>query len=251
MKSLKTIIIVLILNSFFISSLQAQTEQEEKKKEEEYAHDHQEIIITAKKEPITEIANVKEISREEIERRGALNPVEALDFIPGAFYSVGSRGETNLQLRGFSQRQVVIMIDGIPINLPYSGEIDLSHFPLEGLAKIKVIKGTSSTVYGSNTMGGIINLITETPQKTTNAHLSLDLGRNLSQKFAFSLAKRWKTIGFWISGEYKNSNGFHLSHKFEPGVNEDGSLRQNSDFKQRSQRKISLFMGKRLPFLGF
>jgi len=250
MKSLKAIITVLILNLFFIFSLQAQTEQEEKKKEEEYAHDHQEIIVTAKKEPITEIANIKEIKREEIEKRGALDPVEALEFIPGAFYTVGSRGETNLQLRGFSQRQVVIMIDGIPINLPYSGEIDLSHFPLEGLAKIKVIKGTSSTVYGSNTMGGIINLITETPKKKTNVRLSLNLGRNLNQKFAFSLAKRWKRVGFWISAEYKNSDGFHLSRKFEPEVNEDGARRQNSDFINRgangrfhySWEKGSLFL---------
>ncbi len=233
MKSLQTIIIVFILNLFFISSLHTQTEQEEKKKEQEYAHDHQEIIVTAKREPITEIANIKEIKREEIEKRGALDPVEALDFIPGAFYTVGSRGETNLQLRGFSQRQIVIMIDGIPINLPYSGEIDLSHFPLEGLAKIKVTKGTSSSVYGSNTMGGIINLITETPKKRTNAHLSLELGRNLNQKFAFSLAKRWEKIGFWISGEYKNSEGFHLSHKFKPEINEDGARRQNSDFTNR------------------
>lgn len=213
--------------------LQAQTEKEEKKKEEKYAHDHQEIIVTAKKEPITEIANIKEVKQEEIEKRGALDPVEALEFIPGVFYTVGSKGETNLQLRGFSQRQVVIMIDGIPINLPYSGEIDLSYFPLEGLAKIKVIKGTSSTVYGSNTMGGIINLITQTPQKETSIHLSGNLGRNLNQKFAFSLAKKWKRVGFWISGEYKKSDGFYLSHKFEPKENEDGNRRQNSDSTNR------------------
>ena len=220
---------ILLLLSF----LHAQTEKEEKKKEQEYAHDHQEIIVTAKKEPITEIASIQEIKIEEIEKRGALDPLEALEFIPGVFYTVGSKGEANLQLRGFSQRQVVIMIDGIPINLPYSGEIDLTHFPLEGLAKIKVIKGTSSSVYGSNTMGGIINLITQTPQKKTNIHLSGNLGRNLNQNFAFSLAKRWKRVGFWISSEYKKSNGFYLSHKFEPKENEDGNQRQNSDFINR------------------
>jgi len=230
MKLLKTIIIIL----FLISFLHAQTKKKErKKKEEEYAHDHQEIIVTAKKEPITEIANIKEIKKEDIEKRGATDPVQALEFIPGVFYTIGSKGEAVLQIRGFSHKQLVIMIDGIPINLPYSGQIDLSHFPLEGLAKIKVIKGTSSTVYGSNAMGGIINLITQNPTKDTNIHLSLNLGTNVNQKFAFSLGKKWKKAGFWISGEYRNSDGFHLSHKFEPKKNEDGRLRQNAEFENK------------------
>lgn len=230
MKFIKTIIITI----FIISLLQAQTKKEnQKKKEKEYAHDHQEIIVTAKKEPITEIANIKEIKGEEIEKRGATDPVQALETVPGVFYTIGAKGEANLQLRGFSQKQVVIMIDGIPINLPYSGQIDLSHFPLAGLAKIKVIKGTSSTVYGSNTMGGIINLITQTPTEKTDLHLSLNHGNNVKQKFAFSLGKKWKRIGFWISGEYRSSDGFHLSHKYEPKKNEDGNLRQNSDYEYK------------------
>lgn len=231
MKSLRIIIVVL----FSISLLLAQTkkEEEKKKKEKEYAYDHQEIIVTAKKEPITEISNIKEIKGEEIEKRGANDPVQALETIPGIFYTVGSRGETILQIRGFSQRQIITMIDGIPIYVPYDGQVDLSHFPVEGLAKIKVIKGTSSTIYGSNSMGGIINLITEAPTQKTRARLSLNLGSNVNQKIAFSLGKKWERIGFWISGEYKNSDGFYLPKKFESDKNEDGRLRQNSDLTNK------------------
>jgi iron complex outermembrane receptor protein len=228
MKLLKTLLCVLLLAAF----IQAQEKKETKKKKvKEHVHDHQEVIVTAKKESITEITNLKEISGEEIEKSGALNPVQALETVPGVFYTVGIRGEAILQLRGFNQRQFIIMIDGIPVYTPYDGQLDLSLFPVEGLAKIKVIKGISSTVYGSNSMGGIINLITQAPKKKTQARLSLNLGTNIKRKLAFSLGKKWERIGFWISGEHKQSDGFQLSKKFDHRTNEDGNLRQNSDFR--------------------
>jgi len=230
MRFLKIILIVLLLASF---SQAQEKKKEQKEKAKEYPHDHQEVVVTAKKEPITEIANVKEITNKEILERGASNPVQALESIPGVFYTVGSRGEAIFQLRGFSQRQTVVMIDGIPIYVPFDGQIDLSQIPVEGLAKIKVIKGTSSTVYGSNAMGGIVNLITQTPTQKTSVRISTDKGRNVKQRMAFSAGKKWEKFGFWISGEYKHSDGFYLSQKFTSAKNEDGKLRQNSDFKSK------------------
>ena len=252
MKVVKTLIKVLILIFLLASFLHTQEgKKEEKKKQKEYAHDHQEVVVTAKKEIITEVANIKEITTNEIETGSASNPVQAIETIPGVFYTIGSRGETILQLRGFSQRQILTMVDGIPIYLPFDGQVDLSQFPLEGLAKIKVIKGTSSTVYGSNGMGGIVNLITQVPTEKTSARLSLNLGSTVNQRYAISLGKKWERIGFWISGEYKKSDGFSLPKNFKPQPNEDGNQRQNSDFTNKgmngrlyySWEKGSLFFG--------
>ncbi|MFB0565219.1 MAG: TonB-dependent receptor plug domain-containing protein [Candidatus Aminicenantaceae bacterium] len=231
MKLLRAILPLLLL----LCLLQAQEKKDDKKKKEkEYAYDHQEVVVTAKKEPITEIANIKEIKKEELEAAGAYDPVQALALVPGVFYTIGLRGEAILQLRGFSQRQVVVMIDGIPVYVPFDGQIDLSQLPVEGLAKIKVIKGNSSTVYGSNSMGGIVNLITQAPSQKTSGSVSLNKGRNLNQRLAFSFGKKLKRLGFWISGEYKHSDGFYLSQKFNPQKNEGGNLRQNSHLKNKA-----------------
>jgi len=59
-----------------------------------------------------------------------------------------------LTLRGFDQKDVKVLIDGVPAHVSYNGSLDLSQIPVETIAKNEVVKGASSVLYGSNTMGG-------------------------------------------------------------------------------------------------
>lgn len=229
MKVIKILFLLLISLTFVFG----EETKKKKKEEEKYGYDHQEIVVTAKKPAITDISTVQEVGENVIKKVGATNVVEALEVLPGVIYTTGRRGEPILQIRGFDQRQLVVMVDGVPIYVPYDGQVDLSQLPIEGVAKIKVIKGTSSTIYGPNSMGGIINIITKAPDEKLKTTVSFDFGRNLNRKAALSVGKKSGRFGFWISGEYDKSDGFYLSDKYKLKINEDGNLRENSYFEKK------------------
>jgi len=88
----------------------------------------------------------------------------ALDLMPGIAQSnVGPRNESLVYLRGFSLRQVPVFIDGIPVYVHYNGYVDFAMFTTFNISQINVEKGDASVLYGPNTMGGVINIVTAKP----------------------------------------------------------------------------------------
>ena len=73
----------------------------------------------------------------------------------------GARNEYNLLVRGFNARRVPVFMDGIPVYVPYDGEMDLGRLPPLIYLVLIFPKGASSVLYGANTMGGAVNLISK------------------------------------------------------------------------------------------
>ena len=76
---------------------------------------------------------------------------------PGVFLErSGARSEHNLLVRGFDARRVPIFIDGIPVYVPYDGNMDIGRFTTFDLSRMDISKGASSVLYGANTLGGAV-----------------------------------------------------------------------------------------------
>lgn len=121
------------------------------------------------------------INREEIEQRGARTVREALRFLPGILGdgTVGSQVNSlsGQFIRGSNTGQVLILLDGRPVNNLGGGGFDLSEFTTDTIERIEVLPGGGSTLYGSDAIGGIINIITRRAgQKPFNARVSSSLG---------------------------------------------------------------------------
>src|SRR6185295_9268465 len=99
---------------------------------------------------------------------------EALDLIPGvSVQNLGQRRERLVTVRGFSSRQVPLFIDGIPVYVPYDGNVDLARFGVDYVSKIVVSKGLTSLLYGPNILGGAVNVVSRKPTQPFEASVRL------------------------------------------------------------------------------
>ncbi|WP_298793323.1 TonB-dependent receptor [uncultured Campylobacter sp.] len=108
------------------------------------------------------VLDEQKLQRDEIKRLS-----EVAYSTPGVYVDKkGPRAEQNFYVRGFDARRVPLYIDGIPVYVPYDGNADFGRFTTFDLSQINISKGSSSVLYGPNTMGGAINLITKNLQKS-------------------------------------------------------------------------------------
>lgn len=188
-----------------------------------------EIEVTAKSK---NVLNSVEITKNDFQARNAYSVFDAVQFSPGVYSSVSGKNEAQLSIRGFDQRQISFMIDGAPIYIPYDGSFDLNSIQLAGFSKVVVTKSVPSILYGPNSMGGNINLISENPVKNLSARLNYQNGSRRNMQFGLN----GKLADFYFNAAigYNNSDGFTLSKNFSSTVNEDGGKRDNSSYTSKS-----------------
>ncbi|MGD8780684.1 MAG: TonB-dependent receptor [Ignavibacteria bacterium] len=115
-----------------------------------------------------------------------------------------------VQMRGTgAANRTLVMKDGIPINNSNTGSVSLwSTTAVNSIDKIEVIRGAGSAIYGSNAMGGIINMISASPTPVWNAGAHVEYGSFGTTNTGFKLGKAFEKIGFFFSGEYKSFDGY-------------------------------------------
>lgn len=194
-----------------------------------------EIVVIASPITIPTPNIVREANTKDFESWNTHNVAEALSQSVGMNIQVGaSRGGANVWVRGFKQRDIQVLLDGIPISSAYEGDLDLNEVAIDNITKIKMIKGTPSVVYGANAMGGVIDIIPKTAFNTNSKHGVIEIGEHLARLFRASFGGQNKILNYFISANYEESNGYSLSHSFSIARNEDGGLRENSDYSRKS-----------------
>lgn len=158
----------------------------------------------------------------------------ALPLLPGVtLINGGDRNEALISVRGFDSRQVPLFLDGVPVYVPYDGNVDLRRFTTGDLALISVSKGYSSVLYGPNALGGAINVVTRRPQSPFEGELSFFAGETGSLGFD---ARVGGMRGAWYAQAYvglDQQDSFSLSSNFRPVATEDGGDRNNSAHRDR------------------
>ena len=103
-------------------------------------------------------STIQRVGLASIARSDAAAIDRVLRVVPGAHLQTNSRGETLVYLRGGGERQVAVFFDGALLNVPWDNRIDLSLVPTEMVGEIAVVKGPPPVVYGTNVMGGALNM---------------------------------------------------------------------------------------------
>lgn len=151
----------------------------------------------------------------------------------------GARNETMLRIRGFDQKHIPIYMDGIPIYVPYDGYPDLGRFTTFDFSEIVVSKGFTSVLYGPNTMGGAINMVSRRPVEEFEGTAGAGLDRNGYHTYL----NMGSNQGSWYvqgSASYLDSDGYYLPDSFDATADEGGGRRNNS---YTEDGKISIKLG--------
>ena len=158
--------------------------------------------------PSTTPASVSVISADEIAAMGtALTVADVLRVLPEIRIkdSGGPGSLTTVSIRGSSSGQVQILLDGIPLNRPDQPSVDLSTLPIQNVDHIEVLRGPFSAIYGTSTLGGVINIITRSAPQTT---LSARMGSFGETANTVSLGGEASGLTYLIQGILTGSTGF-------------------------------------------
>ncbi|HEX2225080.1 MAG TPA: TonB-dependent receptor [Thermoanaerobaculia bacterium] len=122
-------------------------------------------------------ASVTVITAEEIEARQAETLTDVLATVPGLRVAQsGSAGQqTSVFVRGAESDQVLLLWNGIPLNSAYFGEINWQFVPTDGVERVEVVRGPFSALYGSNAVGGVVQVFTGAQD---GGRVTLEAGQN-------------------------------------------------------------------------
>ncbi|WP_350304069.1 TonB-dependent vitamin B12 receptor BtuB [Photorhabdus viridis] len=137
------------------------------------------LVVTASrfKQPVSSIlAPHAVVTRDEIERWQSNSVADILRRLPGVDIALhGGIGQlSSLFIRGTNSSHILVLVDGIRLNQAgISGSSDLSQIPVSLIQKIEYIRGPRSAVYGSDAIGGVINIITNREKPGTSLNVGI------------------------------------------------------------------------------
>ncbi|MCK5739321.1 TonB-dependent receptor, partial [bacterium] len=138
------------------------------------------VVVTASKRrqdltltphSISVLSGTEINERQPVRLDEALQTVSGVQFVENSISIRGSSGYT----KGIGSR-VLLLIDGVPLMLADTGEINWNLLPIMGIEQVEVIKGAGSALYGSNALGGVINVITRAPTREGNVQVRTMFG---------------------------------------------------------------------------
>jgi len=182
------------------------------------------------------------VTSQDIADSGSQDLADALTNLTSVNISTygGPNATKNIRMRGSTSAQVLVMVDGRPINNPRDGEADISNIPLDNIERVEVMHGPGSSLYGSSAMGGVVNIITKNPPKEgmkTELYSSFGTARTYTERMLNGA--KIANFSYIASGQYQSSQGFRdnselnakdCNLKLEYALNNQNNLTLNSGF---------------------
>lgn len=204
-----------------------------------------ELVITAEKPVMDEVAITNIMTAEEITATNSRTAAEALSYIPGIDVTVGRKNEPDVHIHGFDQSRVLVLIDGVPYYETNYGKLNLNQIPSDIISQIVVTKGAPSVLYGANALAGVINIITKEATEKPAASAAVEVGEKRYNRETISHGMKIGIFNYWLNYTHNERDAWKLSDDFTPvlgetinkpggtveSIIEDGGFRNNSDSK--------------------
>jgi vitamin B12 transporter len=205
MRRLTTFFLVLLLQTpaLFLRAEEPQTSD---------SNPSYQITVTGDRleEPVNEKSDsVSVITRDQIEAHQWRYVIDALRTVPGvSIVQSGSPGKTTSTfVRGAGSTQVLVLVDGIPINDPYFGQVQLENLVTDNVERIEVLKGPQSPLYGSDAMSGVIQIFTRKGAPENKVNVSFEGGSYDTFRERAGFSGQQQNLDYSLSFSRQDSNG--------------------------------------------
>jgi iron complex outermembrane receptor protein len=172
------------------------------------------IVVTATRteKSISDVpADVSVVTNKDIESRNILTVDQAVNELPGVFDQRVSQLDQlgDVMMRGIpGQQRNLVLLDGEPLNNGFDGLVNWNSLPPQDVARIEVAKGPFSSLYGGDAMGGVVNIITKTPQEREITIYSGFGADNTWTEYASYGDRLYNRLSVFASFGYKESEGY-------------------------------------------
>lgn len=152
------------------------------------------------------------VSKKKIEQSGTIRLNEILNEQTGIITVADESGFEGVQIQGIASDYILILIDGVPLVGRSAGNFDLSRLTVGNIKQIEVVKGPSSSLYGSEALGGVINIITEKPKsEELHGNASYRFGSFTQQDINVDIKQRYKKLRYGFFANRFSSEGYDLN----------------------------------------
>jgi vitamin B12 transporter len=173
------------------------------------------IVVTASRGPqsLGQTASaITVVGERELSTTNPTSVVDALRSVPGLDITEtgGPGGTSSVRLRGANPGQTLVMIDGIRVNDPgaASGDFDFSMLDTGAIQRIEVLRGPQSALYGSDAIGGVVNIITRSGGGDPQFNVRTEAGRYGTLATSGSFTGGFGPWSYAFSGTRQQSDGF-------------------------------------------
>ena len=179
-----------------------------------------EIVVTAKNEQNLDnlISSAAVFTLSDIQASQVDDVPALIDLVAGVnFVDSGGRGTvTNVFVRGVSNSQIIVLIDGVRVGSATLGAAALNSYPIEAIERVEVIKGPYSGLYGADAVGGVIQLFTKKGGEGLGS-VTATLGSDGLQEYGLAFHGQGENYSFHIAAQTEETNGIDRTSLLNDG----------------------------------
>lgn len=172
------------------------------------------VVITATRTSQSlgqSLASVSVITREQLDRQQVTTVAEALDGFAGIqFSNNGGAGKvTSLFMRGAESDQVLVLIDGVKMGSATAGTSPFQHIPVDQIERIEVVRGPRASLYGSDAIGGVIQIFTRSGKTGGQQSASVSVGAHDYLGSNINFSERFEKTWISLNADYQRTAGIN------------------------------------------
>ncbi len=173
-----------------------------------------EVIVTATR-TVRQLSSLplpaQIVSKEQIKSSNSVRLNDILNEQTGLITVPDFGGGEGIQLQGLDSQYILILIDGVPLIGRSAGTLDISRVSVGNIDRIEIVKGASSSLYGSEALGGVINIITEDPKEGFKTTVTYRGGSFNNQDANATISYKEDNVAFSTFINRFSSDGFNLN----------------------------------------
>lgn len=168
------------------------------------------ITPTRTEQPLKNIgSSVSVITRKDIENSKAPLLLDVLRQVPGleVTRTQGIGGTTSLFIRGASAAQTLVFVDGVQMNSPTSGAFNFANLTTDNIERVEILRGPQSTLYGSEAIGGVVNIITKKGAGDNKVILGTEYGMHDTYRETVNVSGGKEKFDYSVGASYLKTHG--------------------------------------------